>query len=101
MTTNASRGARATAAGLPVPELTQFRRDADWIGVQRHLKIIGIFARLHHRDGKSKYLHDVPRFVGYLDAVLSKYPEFAPLVALIEERVKPSMRLLENWATHE
>lgn len=93
--------ARATTAGLPVPGLAQFRRDADWMGVQRHLKIIGIFARLHHRDGKSKYLHDVPRFFGYLDAVLPKYPEFAPLLALIEERVKPSMRLLENWATHE
>jgi len=93
--------ARAASAGLPVPELAQFRRDADWIGVQRHLKIIGIFARLHHRDGKSKYLHDVPRFFGYLDAVLPKYPEFAPLVALMDERIKPSMMLLENWATHE
>lgn len=93
--------ARAVTAGLPIPNFTQFRRDTDWIGVQRHLKIIGIFARLHHRDGKSKYLHDVPRFFAYLDAALPKYPEFAPLAALIEERVKPSMRLLENWATHE
>src|SRR5690606_27386223 len=44
--------ARAAAAGLPLPPLARFRRDVDWIGVQRHLKVIGIFARLHHRDGK-------------------------------------------------
>ena len=93
--------ARAQAAGLPVPDLAQFRRDADWIGVQRHLKVIGIFARLNHRDHKPKYLHDVPRFFGYLESVLPKYPEFAPLVELIEQRIKPSMALHENWATHE
>ena len=91
--------ARARDAGLPVPALAQFQRDADWIGVQRHLKVIGIFARLHHRDHKPKYLQDVPRFLGYLDAVLPKYPELAPLAELIEHRVKPSMALHENWAT--
>ena len=52
-------------------------RDADLIGVQRHLKIIGIFARLNHRDGKPKYLADTPRFFAYLDAVLPRYPELA------------------------
>lgn len=83
--------ARALAAGLHVPGLARFRRDADWIGVQRHLKVIGIFARLHHRDGKPKYLADVPRFFGYLDAVLPEYPEFVPLRALIERQVKPAM----------
>ncbi|MCA1715030.1 MAG: phosphotransferase [Gammaproteobacteria bacterium] len=93
--------ARATDAGLPVPGLEQFRRDADWIGVQRHLKVIGIFARLHHRDGKPRYLQDVPRFLGYLDAVLSKYPELAPLAELIEHKVKPSMRLHANWIEGE
>ena len=85
--------ARAVVAGLPVPGLARFRRDADWIGVQRHLKIIGIFARLHHRDHKPKYLHDVPRFFGYLDAVLPKYPELSPLSELLEHKVKPAMRL--------
>ena len=79
--------ARAVAAGLPVPPLARFRRDADWIGVQRHLKVIGIFARLQHRDGKPKYLADVPRFFAYLDAVLPRYPELAPLAALIARRV--------------
>jgi aminoglycoside/choline kinase family phosphotransferase len=83
--------ARAAAAGLPMPPLARFRRDVDWIGVQRHLKVIGIFARLHHRDGKSKYLADVPRFFAYLDGVLPRYPELGPLQALIESRVKPAM----------
>ncbi len=84
---------RAVEAGLPVPTLARFRRDADWTGVQRHLKVIGIFARLHHRDHKPKYLPDVPRFFGYLDAVLPKYPELSPLAELIERKVKPAMRL--------
>lgn len=83
--------ARALDAGLPVPVLARFRRDADWIGVQRHLKVIGIFARLWHRDGKPKYLQDVPRFVAYLDAVLPKYPELSPLQELIENMLKPAM----------
>ena len=54
--------ARALEAGLPVPPLERFLRDADLIGIQRHLKVIGIFARLHYRDHKPKYLTDVPRF---------------------------------------
>src|SRR5690606_25127453 len=81
----------AADAGLPVPGLERFLRDADWIGVQRHLKVIGIFARLHHRDGKSKYLPDVPRFFAYLDAVLPRHPQLAPLQELIEDTVKPAM----------
>ncbi len=85
--------ARAAQAGLPVPTLAQFHRDADWIGVQRHLKVIGIFARLRHRDGKPKYLQDAPRFFDYLDGVLPKYPEFAPLQALINDSIKPAMAL--------
>ncbi|MCD9029980.1 phosphotransferase [Luteimonas sp. BDR2-5] len=74
---------RAAVAGLPVPELAQFRRDVDLIGVQRHLKVLGIFARLHHRDGKPRYVADAPRFLGYLDAVLPRYPELAGLHALL------------------
>ena len=89
--------ARAIGAGLAVPPRERFRRDADWIGVQRHLKVIGIFARLHHRDGKSKYLQDVPRFFDYLDAVVPRHAELAPLHDLLETRIKPSMRLLQNW----
>lgn len=83
--------ARALQAGLPVPALQRFRRDADLIGVQRHLKVMGIFARLWHRDGKPKYLVDAPRFVDYLDAVLPRYPELAPLTAVLERHVKPAL----------
>ena len=82
---------RARAAGLPVPELARFRRDVDWIGVQRHLKVIGIFARLHHRDGKPRYLADVPRFLGYLEDVLPQYPELAPLASLLARLVRPRL----------
>ena len=84
--------ARAMAAGLPVPPLATFRRDADWLGVQRHLKILGIFARLHHRDGKSHYLADAPRFIGYLDEVLPRHPPLQPLAELLAARVKPAMQ---------
>ena len=76
---------RAQAAGLPVPERDRFLRDADWIGIQRHLKVIGIFARLCHRDGKPHYVEDASRFFAYLDAVLPRYPEFAALAALLRE----------------
>jgi N-acetylmuramate 1-kinase len=85
--------ARARDAGLPVPERERFRRDADWIGVQRHLKVIGIFARLCHRDGKPKYVADAPRFIAYLDGVLPKYEALASLHALIERKVKPALAL--------
>lgn len=82
--------ARAADAGLPVPALDLFLRDADWCGVQRHLKILGIFARLHHRDGKPRYLADAPRFLAYLDAVVPKYRELDPLRELLERTVKPA-----------
>lgn len=82
--------ARAAAAGLPVPALAVFLRDADWCGVQRHLKILGIFARLHHRDGKPRYIKDAPRFLGYLDAVVPKYPQLVPLRELLDHTIKPA-----------
>lgn len=90
---------RAAAAGLPVASRERFTRDADWIGVQRHLKVIGIFARLHHRDGKPKYLADVPRFFAYLDTVLPRYAELAPLAELIARIVKPAMAARAALAT--
>lgn len=82
--------ARAAAAGLPVPALDVFLRDADWCGVQRHLKILGIFARLHHRDGKPRYLADAPRFFAYLDAVVPKYRALDPLRELLDRTIKPA-----------
>ncbi len=84
--------ARARAAGLPVPAWSVFLRDADWMGIQRHLKILGIFSRLHYRDGKTKYLPDVPRFIVYLDEVLPRYPELAGLQRLLDDRIKPALR---------
>src|SRR4249919_398110 len=83
--------ARAFDAGLPVPTLAQFRRDADWIGVQRHLKVLGIFARLQHRDHKPKYLVDAPRFVAYLDDVLPRHPELQPLLSILDRHVRPAL----------
>ena len=82
---------RAQQAGLPVPSLAQFQRDADWMGVQRHLKILGIFSRLHYRDGKSKYLDDVPRFITYLEEVLPRHQSLQPLAELLEDRIKPAL----------
>lgn len=84
--------ARALEAGLPVPPRERFLRDADWLGVQRHLKILGIFARLNYRDGKPKYLVDAPRFIAYLDEVLPRYPELAALRGLLDARIRPAMR---------
>ncbi|MDI9240607.1 phosphotransferase [Lysobacter sp. LF1] len=82
---------RAVAARIPVPALHVFQRDADWLGVQRHLKILGIFSRLHYRDGKTKYLPDAPRFITYLDEVLPRYRELEPLREVLDARIRPAM----------
>ena len=74
-----------------MPDRATFLRDADWMGVQRHLKILGIFSRLHYRDGKSHYLEDVPRFIAYLDEVLPRHPQLAPLQSLLQSRIKPAL----------
>ena len=77
---------KARAAGLPVrPDFAEFWRDVEWMGVQRHLKVLGIFARLKHRDGKAAYLEDAPRFIGYLRHAASRYRELGPLGALLDE----------------
>lgn len=75
--------AQAQAAGLPVPDWARFLRDADWIGIQRHLKVIGVFTRVKYRDDKPKYLADTPRFFRYLFEVLPRYPELAGLERLL------------------
>lgn len=75
----------ARQRGLPVPELFDvFLMDCDWMGAQRHLKVIGIFARICHRDGKPRYLEDVPRFFTYLREVAERYVELEPLRALLD-----------------
>ncbi len=77
---------RGRAAGLPLPQSFEaFYADCDFIGTQRHLKVIGIFARLCHRDGKPKYLEDVPRFFTYLQGACARRAELAPLGALLAE----------------
>ncbi len=74
----------AREAGLAVPaEFVEFQRMSDLMGVQRHLKVIGIFARICHRDGKPKYLADVPRFFTYIEAVLARRPELSVLGELL------------------
>ncbi len=62
-----------------------FYRAVEWMGLQRHLKVAGIFARLTLRDGKPKYLADAPRFIGYIRATAARYRELTPLLRLIDE----------------
>ncbi len=83
--------AKALVAGLPVRPWPQFLRDADWMGIQRHLKILGIFVRLRDRDGKGHYFEDAPRFIRYLDEVLPRHPELDGLQQLLQHRIKPAM----------
>ncbi|MBV6285702.1 aminoglycoside phosphotransferase family protein [Pseudomonas aegrilactucae] len=76
---------RAKVKGVPVQaDFEDFQRASDLMGVQRHLKVIGIFARICHRDGKPRYLADVPRFFAYIDEVIARRPELAELDTLIE-----------------
>lgn len=63
----------------------EFYRGVEWMGLQRHLKVAGIFARLTLRDGKPKYLADAPRFIGYIRATAHRYRELGPLLKLIDE----------------
>ena len=75
---------QASALNIPVqPGFEEFMRASDLMGVQRHLKVIGIFARICHRDGKPRYLGDVPRFFSYIEAVVARRPELADLQALL------------------
>ena len=80
---------RAREVRLPVPaEFAAFWRDFEWMGVQRQLKVLGIFARLFHRDGKDAYLKDMPRVMRHLRAACARYREFRPLAALLDELVQ-------------
>ncbi|MEI8029510.1 MAG: phosphotransferase [Comamonadaceae bacterium] len=76
---------KARKAGLPVGhDFGDFYRAVEWMGLQRHLKVAGIFARLTLRDGKPQYLADTPRFINYLRATCERYRELKPLLRLIE-----------------
>lgn len=77
---------KARRAKLPVPaDFSDFWRDVEYMGLQRHLKVIGIFARLNYRDGKPLYLADAPRFLGYIRHAVARYNELAPLARLLDE----------------
>lgn len=76
---------KARKAGLPVrADFAEFYRDFEWMGAQRQLKVVGIFARLCHRDGKPRYLADIPRVLAYLGASCRRYRELAPLARLLD-----------------
>lgn len=72
-------------AGLPMPnDFGQLYRDFEWMGLQRHLKVLGIFARLYHRDGKDGYLKDIPLVLEYAIATANRYIELKPLARILE-----------------
>ncbi|HSI37549.1 MAG TPA: phosphotransferase [Methylotenera sp.] len=75
----------ARKAGLPVPtDFSEFYRDFEYMGAQRHIKVLGIFARLYHRDGKDGYLKDMPLVMRYLRKVCERYVELRPLLRLLD-----------------
>jgi hypothetical protein len=80
---------KAKRAGLPVAaDFGSFYADFEWMGLQRHLKVLGTFARIRYRDGKHGYLEDTPRFLAYARAVSTRYRELAPLARLLD-RLQP------------
>jgi aminoglycoside/choline kinase family phosphotransferase len=82
---------RARKAGLPVRAgFDDFWRDFEWMGVQRQLKVLGIFARLNHRDGKAAYLDDMPRVMRYLRCASARYRELDGLTALLDALDDPA-----------
>ncbi len=77
---------KARKAGLPVDDdFGMFYRDFEWMGVQRHVKVLGIFARLYHRDGKDRYLQDMPLVMTYLRAACERYSGLHSLLRLLDE----------------
>ena len=76
----------ARKAGLPVhADFHDFYRDYEWMGAQRQIKVLGIFARLCYRDGKDAYLNDMPRVMAYLRRTCERYLELKPLVRLLDQ----------------
>ena len=76
----------ARHAGLPVhASFDDFYRDYEWMGAQRQLKVLGIFARLCHRDGKGNYLADMPRVLRHLRRTCERYNELRPLARLLDK----------------
>jgi aminoglycoside/choline kinase family phosphotransferase len=83
----------ARRAGLPVArDFADFHRNYEWMGVQRHIKVLGIFARLKHRDGKDGYLKDMPLVARYLRRACERYRELGPLVQLLDRLEERSVQ---------
>jgi len=81
----------ARTAGLPVPaDFAEFHRQYEWMSLQRNLRILGVFARLSHRDGKHHYLDHMPRVQRYVRQVAERYQVFHPLVRLLDTVEKVS-----------
>ncbi|MBA4739786.1 MAG: phosphotransferase [Burkholderiales bacterium] len=77
---------KARKASLPVPlDFGDFYKDIEWMGLQRHLKVLGIFSRLKHRDGKDHYISDAPRFLAYVRDVAQRYRALNPLIKILNE----------------
>ena len=75
----------ATSAGGWGDDFGEFYRAVEWMGLQRHLKVAGIFARLTLRDGKPKYLADAPRFMAYIRATANRYRQLGPLLKMLDQ----------------
>ena len=73
----------------------EFWRQIEWTGMQRHLKVLGIFARLQYRDNKPKYLADTPRFIAYVRHVAYRYEQLKPILVIIDRLEGPSKS--EGW----
>jgi len=88
---------KARRAKLPISaDFSEFHRDYEWMGVQRHLKVLGIFARLCHRDGKDGYLKDMPLVMRYLRLACERYRDFGPLLKLLDAAETSAEKLAEQ-----
>ena len=77
---------RAQKAGLPVdPDFGEFYRQLEWMGLQRHIKVLGLFCRINYRDGKAHYMKDLPRFIGYARKVAERYAPLRPFARLLDD----------------
>ena len=77
---------KARAAGLPVrADFGDYWREYELMGLQRHLKVLGIFCRLKYRDGKDKYIEDLPRFMRYAKKTAGRYLPLKPLLNLLDK----------------
>ena len=89
---------KARQQGIYLNSWEQFQKDADWMAMQRQLKVAGIFARLNLRDGKAAYLADIPNTVQYLRAAVGRYPQLDNFCQWLDERFLPALAQLETSA---